>query len=75
MTPNKGHFYEYKSIKGKQNVILGNGYACKAIGIGSVKIKTKCKGVAKTYRMNNVLHVPGLVNNIFSVNAATRKGH
>ena len=34
-----------------------------------------CEGTVKCYVLSDVLHVPKLVNNFFSVTAATQKGH
>ena len=75
MTPCLNMFVEYVPFCVNESVSLGNGTVCDAVGIGRVAVDMLCDGTVKHYTLSDVLYVPRLVNNSFSVTAATLKGH
>ena len=75
MSPNYALFSHYVPFRVPESVSLGNGSVCEAVGIGRVEISVLCDGVLKHYTMSDVLYVPHLMNNFFSVTAVTLKGH
>ena len=75
MTPCRSTFFDYFPFRVHETVSLGNGANCEAVGIGRVAVNMMCEGTVKCYVLSDVLHVPKLVNNFFSVSAATVKGH
>ena len=74
MSPCKEFFKKYVQFKVPKAVLLGNGAVCDALGIGTVIVSRVCDGKRKQFTFSNVLHVPQLVNNFFSVTAATKMG-
>jgi len=75
MTPCHSMFVKYIPFRVSESVSLGNGTVCDALGIGRVAVDMLCDGIVKHYTLSDVLYVPHLVNNFFSVTAATLKGH
>ena len=75
MSPCRSIFVDYVPFRVSESVSLGNGTVCDALGIGHVTVDMLCDGAVKHYTMSDVLYVPSLVNNFFSVTAATLKGH
>ena len=75
MSPFKNTFIDYVPFRVREPVSLGNGTDCEAVGIGRVAVNMMCEGTEKRYILSDVLYVPKLVNNLFSVTAATLKGH
>ena len=75
MTPTKGLFMNYQELKTPESVALGDGRTVEAEGVGNVHVqmlfKSKMSYQAVLY---NVLYVPKLACNLFSVKAATEKG-
>ena len=49
---------------------LGNGAVCDAVGTGCVVVSMLCNDEVKRYTLSDVLYVPGIVNNFFSVTAS-----
>eukprot|EP00794_Sanderia_malayensis_P014480 gene14480-15982_t len=74
MSPRKEFFKKYVQFKVPETVLLGNGAVCDALGIGTVIVSRVCDGKRKQFTLSNVLYVPQLVNNFFSVTAATKMG-
>jgi len=70
MTAQKELFQTYKPVCKK--VYFGNNQTLDAIGIGNVDIKTK---EGTQIMLSNVLHVPGLHQNLLSVQAIAQQGH
>jgi len=70
MCPNKEWFDNYKPCNGG-TVLMGNDAVCKAIGIGTVKIKM-FDGVVRV--LGNVRHVPELRKNLISLGALDSAG-
>ena len=68
-------FAEIKYLKQPQKVTLGDGHILNATGIGVVKLQANL-GNGKTIRckLHNVLYVPQLFYNLFSVSRAAEKG-
>lgn len=75
MSPCRSLFTEYVPFRVRESVSLGNGTVCDALGIGHVVVSMLCNGEMKRYTLSDVLYVPRIVNNFFSVTAATLKGH
>ena len=75
MSPHRSMFVTYVPFHVHKTVLLGNGTDCEAVGIGRVAVNMVCEGTVKCYVLSDVLYVPNLVNNFFSVTAATLKGH
>jgi len=75
MSPCYSLFVDYVPFRVHESVSLGNGAVCDALGIGRVAVTMLCEGTVKHYTLSDVLYVPCLVNNFFSVTAATLKGH
>jgi len=75
MSPCRSIFVDCVPFRVRESVSLGNGAVCDALGIGCVAVSMLCEGVVKHYTLSDVLYVPCLVSNFFSVTAATLKGH
>ena len=67
--------HDYEEFVTPEPVGLGDGYTTSAIGCGRIKVTTR-RGDGKkiVVWMTDVLYVPELTNNLFSVHAATSKG-
>jgi hypothetical protein len=75
MTPQKHLFIEFTEFSDPEKVGLGDGHPLDAIGVGNVKIVTQLnRKVKRISILHNVLYVPDLAANLFSVRAATEKG-
>ena len=76
MTPKRDCFDTYLSFSTPEKVCLGDGRIVEAVGVRSVRLKMLFK-VSKSKKavMYDVLHVPKLTCNLFSVRAAARKGN
>ena len=75
MTFNRDMFSDYKLFEKPQQVCLGDGHVLEAVGVGNVEIVTavsRIKSNANT--MHDVLHVPAMKVNLFSVRAAASRG-
>ena len=68
-------FVEYESLKTPLKVTLGDGYKVDAIGRGAVMLNSVLpSGVCKRCKLHNVLYVPRLSYNLFSVSVVTEHG-
>ena len=71
MTYNKGQIYAYREFKEKEPVTLGDGNKVEAHGTGKVKLIMNSN---QSITLQDVLYVPKLSCNLFSVGAAADKG-
>ena len=68
--------YNYKEFETPEPVGLGDGRTVSALGSGKVKVVSQLYHNKKVAGwMTDVLYVPKLTSNLFSVNAATLKGN
>ena len=76
MTCDQEILQEYQQFSKAQSVKLGDGRVVDALGIGNVNMKMTFKSSnVKDVTMYDVLYVPKLSGNLFSVGAATKKGN
>ena len=76
MTFESNVLHDYKDFEAPKLVGLGDDYTVSAIGVGKVKVITQLhNGKSVVCWMTDVLYVPKLTNNLFSVHAATAKGN
>ena len=76
MTCDKEILQDYQQFSKAQSVKLGDGRVVEALGLGSVKMRMTFKlSNVKTVTMYDVLYVPKLSGNLFSVGAAVKKGN
>ena len=78
MTFESNVLHDYKDFETPELVGLGDGHTVSAIGVGKVKVITHSQlhnGKSVVCWMTDVLYVPKLTNNLFSVHAATTKGN
>ena len=76
MTFEKNVLQQYKEFKAPEPVGLGDGRNVEALGVGSVKVTTQLHhGENVSCWISDVLYVPKLATNLFSVFAATCKGN
>ena len=76
MTFESSVFHDSKDFEAPEPVGLGDGHTVSAIGVGKVKVITQLhNGDRVICWMTNVLYVPKLTNNLFSINTATTKGN
>ena len=76
MTCQKELLTDYKQFDKAQKVGLGDGRTVEAVGIGKVKVNMLFKmSSPKESTMHDVLYVPKLTCNLFSVRAAAQKGN
>ena len=68
--PNREWFTTYEEIDGG-NVVKANSAVCKAVGIGSIKIRTHTGKIAT---LNEVRHVPKMTKNLISLSTLDSKG-
>ena len=68
---NENSFVSLNSLDESQDVIIGDGRALKAIGLGVVRLS---KGEVRTCNLHVVLFVPELAYNLLSVSRATTAG-
>lgn len=55
-------------------VSLGNGKECRVDGVGTVEIEKYVRGEWRSSRIENVLYVPDMTKNLFSVRECVKKG-
>ena len=73
MTFQKELLHDYREFKTPELVGLGDGHSVEALGVGRVKIVTELRQGKKIPGwMNDVLYVPKLAGNLFSVRAAAQ---
>ncbi|KAL7372232.1 hypothetical protein ABVT39_012552 [Epinephelus coioides] len=76
MTCHKECLQDYQHFSEPQSVKLGDGRVVDALGLGNIKLRMTFKvSDVKTVTMYDVLYVPKLSENLFSVGAGTRKGN
>ena len=76
MTPKREYFSKYQSFITPEKVGLGDGRVVEAVGVGTEKLNMPFK-VSKSKKavMYDVLHIPKLSCNLFSVRVATKRGN
>ena len=76
MTPDMEFLSNYREFEKPEKVSLGDGRTVNAIGVGDVHVKMEFRVSEPKYSvMYQVLHVPKLACNQFSVRAAAAKGN
>lgn len=76
MTPKREYFSTYRAFSTPEKVGLGDGRTVEAVGVGTVRVNMLFKvSNSKKAVMYDVLHVPKLACNLFSVRAAAKKGN
>ena len=76
MTSQRNVLWEYKEFENPEPVQLGDGRTVSALGAGKIKIVSQLVlGRKTTGWMTDVLYVPKLTSNLFSVHAAALKGN
>ncbi|KAJ4720887.1 Retrovirus-related Pol polyprotein from transposon TNT 1-94 [Melia azedarach] len=68
--PRREWFTTYEQVDGG-NISMANSYICKAVGIGSIKIRTHD---GKFCTLNDVRHVPLMTKNLISLSMLDNKG-
>jgi Integrase core domain/GAG-pre-integrase domain len=74
MSPHRDLFTDYTGIP-PILIRVANGATLPAVGRGRVDISLLLEGIPTPGYLQDVLHVPGLSRNLFSVPATTAKGH
>lgn len=75
MTPYRSMFIEYEKLDKPEKVGLGDGRTVDATGVGKVKVALKINhNKVEPGILHEVLHVPQLATNLFSVRSATERG-
>ena len=68
-------FVKYESLKEPMKVTVGDGREVDGVGRGIILLRSVLpSGRSKRIKLQNVLHVPSLAYNLFSVSAATERG-
>lgn len=76
MTCHEEILQDYQKFPKTQSVKLGDGRVVDALGLGNVKLRMALKiSDVKNVTMFDVLYVPKLSGNLFSVGAAVKKGN
>ena len=76
MTPKREYFTKYRSFSTPEKVSLGDGRVVEAVGVGTFRLNMLFKvSNSKRAVMYDVLHVPKLACNLFSVRAAAKRGN
>ena len=76
MTPKREYFTEYQVFSTPEKVALGDGRVVEAVGAGKIQLNMLFKvSNSKRSVMHDVLHVPKLSCNLFSVRAAAKRGN
>ena len=75
MCSSKADFSEYTVLDKAESVTIADGTEVQVVGKGSVKLRVQVgRGKQRNATVNDVLHVPNLNSNLFSVKAATQGG-
>lgn len=75
ITPNKNNYFSFSGISGDRYVIVGDGRKLKVQGIGQILLKAFDGTDYVETSLNDVLYVPELKVNLFSVTKAINKGY
>ena len=76
MTPKREYFTKYRSFSTPEKVGLGDGRVVDAVGVGTIRLNMLFKvSNSKRAVMYDVLHVPKLTCNLFSVRATAKRGY
>ena len=76
MTQDKELLSDYREFEKSEKVELGDGHVVNAVGIGKVRVNMLFKmSKSKESVIHEVLYVPKLTCNLFSVRAATARGN
>ncbi len=76
MTYRRDYFTNYQPFSVHEKVSVGDGRVVETVGVGNVRLDMLFKvSQAKRATMFDVLHVPQLACNLFSVRAAAKKGN
>ena len=70
----KNKFTDYKVLSSPINVCVGDGRTLEAVGKGNIDLIFIMPSGDKVSKLNNVLHVPKLHQNLLSVSMAAEKG-
>ena len=73
MTHNRDLFKTNRTLEKPQKVNLGNGHFLEVVGIGNVEVFTQSGSKFKPNTVCDVLHVPQMTANLFSVRSAADK--
>lgn len=75
MTARKEWFAVFEPLaKGKIMIRFGNGDLVSAEGIGQINTKSVVNGQLETHTLHDVLFIPKITRNFFSIGAATSRG-
>lgn len=75
MTARKEWFATFELLtKGKITIRFGNGDLVSAQGIGTINTKSTVNGSLETHTLHDVLYIPEITRNLFSIGAATGRG-
>ena len=76
MTPKRDYFTKYRSFSTPEKVGLGDGRVVDAVGVRTIRLNMLFKvSNSKRAVMYDVLHVPKLTCNLFSVRATAKMGN
>ena len=76
MTPRREYFTKYRLFSTPEKVALGDGRVVEAVGAGTIQLNMLFKvSNSKRATMYDVLHVPKLSCNLFSVRSAAKRGN
>ena len=73
MTWDKSCMSKYIELRKPEKITLGDDFIVQAVGIGTVQLKVCVNGESKEAVLKNVLYVPALGANLFSVRVLTQK--
>ena len=75
MTNSKDSMVHYQEFLSPEIVRMGNNYEIKAYGKGNIWIEVNANSVYNPAELVDVLYVPALGKNLFSVSAVTKRGN
>ena len=73
MTNRRDSMVHYQAFSSPETVRMGNDYEIRGYRKGNIWIEVKANGVYNPAELINVLYVPSLGKNLFSVSAVTKK--
>lgn len=65
---------DFRELPNGDTVSLGNDKECRVVGTGTVEIERYVRGEWRPSRIENVLYVPDMTKNLFSVRECAKKG-